>query len=90
MFSQDTFGPFSDSAAVSNSDAFFSSLSDEMEDSTFDNFGDFGDFQSASPTQDGELTPTAESWSFASDSSASDDSPKPRGTSLREGTERSP
>ncbi|KAK0211682.1 SIT4 phosphatase-associated protein-domain-containing protein [Armillaria fumosa] len=86
----DTFGPFSDSAAVSNSDAFFSSLSDEMEDSTFDNFGDFGDFQSASPTQDGELTPTAGSWSFASDSSASDDSPKPRGTSLREGSERSP
>ncbi|KAG7448348.1 SAPS-domain-containing protein [Guyanagaster necrorhizus] len=85
----DAFGPFSDSAAVSSNDAFFSSLSDEMEDSTFDNFGDFGDFQSASPSQDGELTPTAGSWSFASDSSASDEgapspsdgSPKLRGSS---------
>ncbi|KAK0463504.1 SIT4 phosphatase-associated protein-domain-containing protein [Desarmillaria tabescens] len=91
----DAFGPFSDSAAVSSNDAFFSSLSDEMEDSTFDNFGDFGDFQSASPSQDGELTPTAGSWSFASDSSegatsSSDGSPKPQGRSLREGEERSP
>jgi serine/threonine-protein phosphatase 6 regulatory subunit 3 len=31
----------------------------------FDNFGDFGDFQSG----DGDLTPTGGSWTFASDAS---------------------
>jgi serine/threonine-protein phosphatase 6 regulatory subunit 3 len=40
------------------------------DDPTFDAFGDFGDFQSA---QDGELTPTAGSWTFTSASNASDE-----------------
>ena len=44
-----------------------------MGDSSFDSFGDFGDFQSAgsgSVEDDGSLTPTgADSWSFASASS---------------------
>lgn len=33
--------------------------------SSFEGFGDFGDFQSG----DGELTPTGGSWTFASDAS---------------------
>ena len=48
-----------------------------MADSSFDSFGDFGDFQSAhvsgsaSFEDEGTLTPTgADSWSFASASSA--------------------
>jgi len=66
----DPFGPFSDSAAARGSDPFSfpSTLADE--DSTFDSFGDFGDFQSA---RDGEFTPTTGSWTFASDSSTSDE-----------------
>jgi serine/threonine-protein phosphatase 6 regulatory subunit 3 len=43
-----------------------------MEDTSFDSsFGDFGEFQSA---QDGELTPTTGSWTFAgtSDEAGSD------------------
>lgn len=69
---QDGFGPFSDVAAVNGSDPFTfpSSFSDEIEDSSFESFGDFGDFQTA---QDGELTPTAGSWTFTSDSSTFDD-----------------
>ena len=46
----DGFGPFSDSAATSDADPFnFStSFSRELDDSTFDTFGDFGEFQTAS------------------------------------------
>ncbi|KIY70423.1 SAPS-domain-containing protein [Cylindrobasidium torrendii FP15055 ss-10] len=72
----DGFGPFSDSAAISSSsDSFLSALSDAddlADDSTFD----FGDFQGAddpgSPPQDGQLTPTAGSWTFASGDDESD------------------
>ncbi|KAJ7685736.1 SIT4 phosphatase-associated protein-domain-containing protein [Mycena polygramma] len=67
---EDGFGPFSDAAAADGSDpfTFSSSFSDEMEDTAFDSFADFGEF---SPPQDGELTPTAGSWTFTSDSSPS-------------------
>ncbi|KAJ7137920.1 SIT4 phosphatase-associated protein-domain-containing protein [Mycena epipterygia] len=69
----DGFGPFSDAAAADGSDpfTFSSSFSDEMEDTAFDSFADFGEFSGASPPQDGELTPTAGSWTFTSDSSPS-------------------
>ncbi|KAF9462719.1 SIT4 phosphatase-associated protein-domain-containing protein [Collybia nuda] len=71
----DGFGPFADTAtAASGSDpfTFSSSLSEDIEDSSFDSsFGDFGDFQTA---QDGgDLTPTTGSWTFASDSGASEE-----------------
>ncbi|THV04000.1 SAPS-domain-containing protein [Dendrothele bispora CBS 962.96] len=75
----DAFGPFSDSSAVGGADPFtFSSFSDnDMEDgSSFDSFGDFGDFQGADDglldnVSDGELTPTAGSWTeFASGESS--------------------
>ncbi|KAJ6531096.1 hypothetical protein B0H19DRAFT_470026 [Mycena capillaripes] len=67
----DGFGPFSDAAAADGADpfTFSSSFSDEMEDTAFDSFADFGEF--SSPPQDGELTPTAGSWTFTSDSSPS-------------------
>ncbi|GBE81848.1 Extragenic suppressor of kinetochore protein [Sparassis crispa] len=76
-FEDDAFGPFSDSAAASGSDPFtFPSPfgEDSTETSSFDdNFGDFGDFQSASSGSvegEGTQTPTgADSWSFASISS---------------------
>ncbi|KAI8989835.1 SAPS-domain-containing protein [Trametes punicea] len=77
-FEDDAFGPFSDSAAASGSDPFTfassSAASEEfIEDSSFESFGDFGDFQSAgsgSFEAEGTLTPTgADSWSFASASS---------------------
>jgi len=44
------FGPFSDSAATSDADpfTFSTSFSRELDDSTFDTFGDFGEFQTAS------------------------------------------
>ncbi|KAF8205512.1 SIT4 phosphatase-associated protein-domain-containing protein [Mycena galopus ATCC 62051] len=66
----DGFGPFSDAAAADGTDpfTFSSSFSDEMEDTAFDSFADFGEF---SPPRDGELTPTAGSWTFTSDSSPS-------------------
>ncbi|KAF9532767.1 SIT4 phosphatase-associated protein-domain-containing protein [Crepidotus variabilis] len=62
----DGFGPFSDSAAVGgDSFTFGSNFSDE--DSSFESFGDFGDFQSADDGS-GELTPTTSgSWTFASE-----------------------
>jgi len=60
----DGFGPFSDAAA-----------SDES--ALFDTFGDFGEFQSGSGSTgsisgdaSGELTPTGDSWTFASASSS--------------------
>lgn len=70
---QDTFGPFSDSAAASGSDPFtFASAAAEepehLEDAAFsDSFGDFGDFQSAGSgsADDGG----GGSWSLASTSS---------------------
>ena len=66
------FGPFPDSDSTgSDPFTFTTSFSDEMDDGSFDTFGDFGDFQTA---QDGELTPTTGSWSFTSGgSTASDD-----------------
>ena len=70
----DGFGPFTDSAAVSTNDRDpFTSINSNPEDvdeASFENFGDFGDFQTA----DGELTPTGGSWSFASDASISSES----------------
>ncbi|EGO21202.1 hypothetical protein SERLADRAFT_452336 [Serpula lacrymans var. lacrymans S7.9] len=76
---EDNFGPFSDSAAANGSDpfTFSSSFSEDMEDSSFDSFGDFGDFHSA---QDGELTPTAGSWTLTSgsDDAGSEGSASPR------------
>lgn len=72
-FDDDAFGPFSDSAAASGTDPFtFPSSEELIEDTTFDSFGEFGDFQSASGgslEDSGNLTPTADSWSFASISS---------------------
>ncbi|KAK7038262.1 SIT4 phosphatase-associated protein-domain-containing protein [Favolaschia claudopus] len=70
-FDDDGFGPFSDAAAANGSDpfTFSSSFSDEMEDTAFDSFADFGEFNS--PPADGELTPTAGSWTFTSGSSPS-------------------
>ena len=46
----DGFGPFSDSATTSDADpfTFSTSFSRELDDSTFDTFGDFGEFQAAS------------------------------------------
>lgn len=76
---QDTFGPFSDSAAVpgtnSNVDPFglptSGGATEEMiEESSFDTFGDFGDFQSAgSVSSSGAISPTPGSWSFDSSGS---------------------
>ncbi|KAF7298318.1 hypothetical protein MKEN_01356300 [Mycena kentingensis (nom. inval.)] len=91
-FADDGFGPFSDAGAdpftfTSPASGSPSAFSDEMDDASFDdNFadGDFGDFQSGdfgSPPKDGELTPTAGSWTFASQSGESL-SPSPREKSL--------
>lgn len=51
----DGFGPFSDSAANSDADpfTFSTSFSRELDDSAFDTFGDFGEFQ-ATPNGSGE------------------------------------
>ncbi|KAI0273537.1 SIT4 phosphatase-associated protein-domain-containing protein [Gloeopeniophorella convolvens] len=91
----DGFGPFSDSAAASRSDPFnlSSSFSDDIQEASFDSFGDFGEFHSAG---DGETTPTAGSWTFASGSSHSSSSDtgegsgdeKESGTKLTEGAKR--
>ena len=72
---QDAFGPFSDSAAASSGDPFnFPPSMTIGEDEPFEGFGDFGDFQSAGEDGEahgeaGDMTPTADSWSFASISS---------------------
>lgn len=71
----DTFGPFSDSAAASGADPFTFSptLADDLEDAAgFDAFGtEFGEFHGGDPPAgDGETTPTAETWSFTSGSSS--------------------
>lgn len=55
---------------ASSADPFTFSPSFADEESAFDSFGDFGEFQSA---EEGELTPTAGSWTLTSDSSASDE-----------------
>ncbi|PPQ76470.1 hypothetical protein CVT26_012907, partial [Gymnopilus dilepis] len=59
----DDFGPFSNSTlSTSEAVTFSSSFSDE--DSSFESFGDFGDFHSA---EDGDLTPTTSgSWTLTS------------------------
>ena len=65
-----------------------------MADSSFDSFGDFGDFQSAGSDSfgdDGSLTPTGvDSWSFTSASSTgSYDEPERRpGEASRDSDER--
>lgn len=70
-FQDDGFGPFSDSAAAPsepfNFDSSFSSLSSD------DSF-DFGEFQGSDEMiHDGELTPTAGSWTLASGSESEGD-----------------
>ena len=87
FLSQDGFGPFSDTSGTVNSNnidtfTFSSSFSDE--DSSFDSFGDFGDFQTAedhdhehehdSGGGGGSLTPTSGSWTFANEIGGSVDS----------------
>ena len=71
----DSFGPFSDSAATSSSDPFTFTSSFSSSYSSDDSF-DFGDFQSGDSDgpKDGELTPTAGSWTFASNSETEGDS----------------
>ncbi|KAF8625742.1 hypothetical protein AX17_006769 [Amanita inopinata Kibby_2008] len=83
------FGPFSDANAASGEDpfTFSSSFSDDMDDGTFDSFGDFGEFhhhvgvgpggegEGEGEGEFGELTPTTGSWTFASDISEERDSP---------------
>jgi len=68
---QDGFGPFSDPTGGTVSDSFTFSSSFSDEDSSFESFGDFGDFQTA---EDGELTPTSGSWTFANEGGGSVDS----------------
>ena len=46
-----------------------SGFSDEGNEVSFEDFGEFGDFQAA----DGELTPTGSSWTLASTASLSSD-----------------
>ena len=74
---EDGFGPFSDSAAAagSSSDPFTFASSSFSSYSSDDSF-DFGDFQSGDSDghKDGELTPTAGSWTFASGSETEGDS----------------
>jgi hypothetical protein len=57
-----------------------------MEDTSFDSFGDFGDFQAAR----GDLTPTPDSWSFTSGSTTSDEAgvedPSPTDAGIDKGT----
>ncbi|KAG6836788.1 hypothetical protein H0H93_003209 [Arthromyces matolae] len=76
----DGFGPFSDTAAVSNHSGEYSFSS--FDDSFDESFGDFGDFQSAelgSNEGEGSLTPTTGSWTLASDP---DDSEEDRALSV--------
>lgn len=70
----DAFGPFSDAAGSMASEPiqFSTSFSSLSSDDSFD----FGEFHSADSDsmRDGELTPTAGSWTFASGSEAEGDS----------------
>src|ERR1700710_1329600 len=73
-FQDDGFGPFSDSAAAAAAASepfhFDSSLSSLSSDDSFD----FGEFQSSDEIiHDGELTPTAGSWTLASGSESEGD-----------------
>ncbi|KAK1223099.1 sporulation-induced protein [Marasmius sp. AFHP31] len=89
----DDFGPFSESGGASGTDPFTfpSSLSpEELDESSFESFGDFGDFQSADELQDGELTPTGGSWTFASDSSVSDTNSEGSAASAERGASTDP
>lgn len=52
-----------------------------MEGSSFESFGEFGDFQS--PTQEGQLTPTGGSWMFTSDVISDDSNSDIEGTPKR-------
>ena len=70
---QDGFGPFSDPSGGTVNDTFTFSSSFSDEDSSFDSFGDFGDFQTAED-HDGSLTPTSGSWTFANEVGGSVDS----------------
>ena len=70
---QDGFGPFSDPNGGTVNDTFTFSSSFSDEDSSFDSFGDFGDFQTAED-HDGSLTPTSGSWTFANEVGGSVDS----------------
>jgi serine/threonine-protein phosphatase 6 regulatory subunit 3 len=72
LFQDDGFGPFSDSAAApSDHFNFESSFSSSF--SSDDSF-DFGEFQSSDDNiHDGELTPTAGSWTLASGSESEGD-----------------
>jgi hypothetical protein len=75
--SQDGFGPFSDPSGGTvnnNNDTFTFSSSFSDEDSSFDSFGDFGDFQTAEDHDGGSLTPTSGSWTFANEVGGSVDS----------------
>ena len=71
LMQDDGFGPFSDSAATSDADpfTFSTSFSRELDDSTFDTFGDFGEFQAASGS-DTERGHGSRGGSDLSDSSA--------------------
>ncbi|KAF9014193.1 SIT4 phosphatase-associated protein-domain-containing protein [Cyathus striatus] len=62
----DGFGPFADPGPTDTPNPFLfgSSFSDEMEDASFDDNFDFGDFQSADDG-DSDLTPTSGSWTLA-------------------------
>ena len=71
---QDGFGPFSDTSGVTINDTFTFSSSFSDEDSSFDSFGDFGDFQTAEDHDGGSLTPTSGSWTFANGGGGSVDS----------------
>jgi serine/threonine-protein phosphatase 6 regulatory subunit 3 len=89
VLKDDGFGPFSDSAAASRSDPFnaSSSFTEDIQEISFDSFGDFGDFQSAG---DGETTPTAGSWTFASGSGHSSPSDTGDGSSDEKDTDTKP
>jgi serine/threonine-protein phosphatase 6 regulatory subunit 3 len=76
---QDGFGPFSDPSGGTVNDTFTFSSSFSDEDSSFDSFGEFGDFQTAEDhdhdhDHDGSLTPTSGSWTFANEVGGSVDS----------------
>lgn len=76
---EDDFGQFSEaSTSSSGSDPFkFSSsfTAEDLEDATFEGFGDFGDFQR--PSDDGASTPTG-SWTFEDSFSPADKDQKVR------------
>ncbi|TDL24973.1 SAPS-domain-containing protein [Rickenella mellea] len=62
----DSFGPFSDAAASNEGDPFMTS-GDDVDEGSFETFAEFGEFHGG----EGELTPTGDSWTFASVTSIS-------------------